>query len=91
MIFVWRRFRFQPPPAGTSEIQLHREPPAAYLEADLEVNKNKISFVVDSCSLLSPFLSFTSLSFPLFPILSLTFQLESQIPHDVMYLLKSVR
>ncbi|XP_019852919.1 PREDICTED: patatin-like phospholipase domain-containing protein 7 isoform X2 [Amphimedon queenslandica] len=46
-------FRFQPLPPSTSDIQLHREPPAAYLEADLE--------------------------------------LESQIPHDVMYLLKSVR
>jgi lysophospholipid hydrolase len=45
-------FRFQPPP-NSSEIQLHKEPPAAYLEADIEI--------------------------------------DSQIPHDVMYLLKSVR
>lgn len=44
--------RFQPPP-GSSEIQLHKEPPAAFLEADLD--------------------------------------LDNQIPHDVMYLLKSVR
>ena len=28
---------FRQPPPGSSEIQLHKEPPAAYLEADLEV------------------------------------------------------
>ena len=41
--------RFQPPP-GNAEIQLHKEPPAAFLEADIDVSLMNTTFYLLGCT-----------------------------------------
>ena len=64
------------PPQSVSERQLHKEPPLAFLEADV------LEVCVWGCTV-----CVCDLLLLLLPLL----QSDTQIPQDVMYLLKSVR